>query len=121
MKHILIFSAAAVLGSGLRYAIMLVVDSRHFPWGTLSVNILGSLLMGLCLVLFEKGVLDPELRLSVMTALLGAFTTFSTFSLDAFHMIEEGAWLPALAYIFGSVILCIVALGATVWAARSLL
>lgn len=112
---------AAVLGSGLRYALMGLLDGRHFPWGTMLVNVAGSLLMGLCLVLIEKEIVSPELRLSVMTAFLGAFTTFSAFSLDAFRLFENGAWLTAITYIFCSVSLCILALGLTVWAARAVL
>lgn len=77
--------------------------------------------MGLFLVLFEKGVFPPELKLGVMTAFLGAFTTFSAFSLDVFRLFESGAWLSAISYIFCSVSLCIVALALTVWAARALL
>lgn len=120
MKQILIFSLASIGGVTLRYGLLYLIESRQFPWGTLTVNVLGSLLMGICFVLFEKSVMSPELRLTVMTAFLGAFTTFSAFSLDTFHLLESGAWWSAVGYILASVLLCVAALSVAIWLTRAL-
>jgi CrcB protein len=83
---------------------------RGFPYGTLMVNVLGSLLMGaLFVVLSERLALGPEWRAGLLVGLLGAFTTFSTFSLETLVLLEEGRWLTASANVFVSVLLCLLA------------
>lgn len=80
-----------------------------FPYGTLFVNVLGSFIMGLAAVyLFTR--LDGRYTPLLMTGVLGGFTTFSAFSLDAVKLFESGRMLAAGAYIGGSVLLAIVAL-----------
>lgn len=101
------------LGAMLRYSasvyITPVFDNR-FPLATFLVNALGSALMGVCYVLvIEKGVLDPVWRNILMTGFLGAFTTFSTFSLDAVNLWQNGHPVMAAAYIILSVLVCLVA------------
>ena len=71
-----------------------------FPFGTLTVNVVGSSMMGLLTELFVvRSGLPQELRLFLTTGLLGGFTTFSTFSLDAVSLGERGSWGMAVAYI----------------------
>ncbi len=83
---------------------------RGFPYGTLVVNLLGSLLMGALFVLLsDRLALGPEWRGGLLVGLLGAFTTFSTFSLETLVMLEEGRWLGASANVFLSVTLCLAA------------
>jgi CrcB protein len=83
---------------------------RGFPYGTLAVNLAGSLLMGFCYVwLVERSSLGPEWRALVMVGFLGAFTTFSTFSIETMNLIEGGALLKAVMNMFLSVVLCVVA------------
>jgi CrcB protein len=82
-----------------------------FPWGIFAVNVLGGFIMG---VIVELGALKlnygPELRAFLTTGILGGFTTFSTFSLDAALLIERNDFAGAVAYVVGSVLLSILAL-----------
>jgi CrcB protein len=83
-----------------------------FPWGTLGVNVIGSLAMGLLvawLVARSAGT-SEHLRLFLATGILGGFTTFSAFSLDAVALWERGAPGPAIIYVAVSVVLSIAAL-----------
>lgn len=90
-----------------------------FPWGTLTVNILGSLLMGVIVVLLARkgNALAPFL----MTGVLGGFTTFSAFSLDAFTLYERGEPGLALVYVSASVVLGLAAIVLGILATRALL
>ena len=83
-----------------------------FPWGTLLINILGSFVIGLVFNLTMADGPVPasaNVRLFVMSGLCGGFTTFSAFSLQALLLLRDGEWLPALAYMVGSVVLCLAA------------
>ena len=81
-----------------------------FPWATLIVNILGSLVMGfLAAFLAEKYADQADLRLFLLTGVLGGFTTFSAFSLDVFNLVQRGENSMALVYAVASVVLSIIA------------
>jgi CrcB protein len=92
-----------------------------FPWGIFVVNILGGFLMG---VVVELGALklsySLETRAFLTTGLLGGFTTFSAFSLDATLLIERGDWAGAFCYVAGSALLSILALFFALWLVRAL-
>jgi len=91
-----------------------------FPWGTLAVNVTGSLLMGLGYVwLHEVGQLDPAWRLALLTGLLGSFTTFSTFSLESLRLLETGQIGAAAASVAANVVLCLGAAGIGLWLGRA--
>jgi len=94
-RHLVNVQAAALMGFG-------------FPWGTLTVNILGSFLMG---VLVETSALvwsaDSAVRAMLAVGVLGAFTTFSTFSLDTIVLYERGQMGLAAGYVIASVVLSI--------------
>jgi fluoride exporter len=80
----------------------------QFPWGTWIVNVSGSLLIGVLYVLIaEKMPLPPGARALLIVGFLGAFTTFSTFSIDALLLIQQGWLLQATAYIVSSVLVCV--------------
>ncbi|KZY74859.1 hypothetical protein A3742_01565 [Oleiphilus sp. HI0071] len=111
MKIIISIAIAGALGAVLRYAVVSLVGARFFPFGTLSVNVLGSFLMGIAyVVVVEKALTSPDLKPLLMTGALGAFTTFSAFSLETWDLFEKGEVTLALLYIFVSVILSIGAL-----------
>lgn len=94
---------------------------RQFPWGTLAVNVMGSFLMGLlAMLLLERLVSGPELRAFVLIGFLGAFTTFSTFSMETFNLLEQGDTATAMLNIAVSVVACLTATLAGVWLGRSL-
>ena len=81
---------------------------RGFPYGTLAVNILGSIIMGTSYVmLVERMDVNPEWRAGIMIGLLGAFTTFSTFSIETLNLIESGESIKAGVNILLSVALCV--------------
>ena len=87
------------------YAIL----GRGFPYGTLTVNVVGSLLMGFCYVfMIERMDVSAEWRAALMIGLLGAFTTFSTFSIETLNLLESGEQLKAALNILLSVTLCII-------------
>lgn len=103
----------AIIGAFARYGQTLVVQSvlgRSFPFATLSINILGSFLMGfLFFETLERINLSPELRTGILTGGLGAYTTFSTFSLESLGLIENGEMVKAGLYIGASVVLSVAA------------
>ncbi|MBX3508309.1 MAG: fluoride efflux transporter CrcB [Parvibaculum sp.] len=114
MNTLLAVAAGGAIGAGARHLFnvqMLRLFGPSFPWGTFGVNILGSLLMGLLVGLFAlKLDLSSEARSFLTTGILGGFTTFSAFSLDAVNMLERGDIELAFAYMGGSVVLSVAAL-----------
>ena len=101
------------LGALSRYwvynAFIKATDSR-FPWATLTVNIAGSFLIGIAFVLLtERAQIGPEIRALVTVGFLGAFTTFSTFSMDTIGLLEQGQFTAAISYVLSSVVVCIIA------------
>jgi CrcB protein len=113
MFQVLYIAAGGAAGAVLRYWASTGVYAmlgRDFPYGTLAVNVAGSLLIGLLTVmLLERFDLDPQWRAAVLIGLLGAFTTFSTFSLETFYLLEQGELAKAVANVVLSVVLCLVA------------
>lgn len=79
-----------------------------FPVGTLSVNVLGSFIIGLAALYFES-VVAPHQRALIITGMLGALTTFSTFSLETVAMLQSGLWGRAVANVTLNALLCVVA------------
>lgn len=116
----LYIAAGGAVGAVARYGVTGWVQERsgfHFPWGTLAVNILGSVLIGASLRYLEATPATAEVRALVTVGLLGAFTTFSTFSYETVALLEDGAFGRALGYSIGSLALGIVAVYAGMLAA----
>lgn len=109
----------AVARHGLGHA-SLKAFGPGFPIGTMAANVLGGFLMGLLVGWLATKDGGQNLRLFLGVGLLGGFTTFSAFSLDAMQMIERGAWGTASLYIGGSVILSIAALALGLMMARGM-
>lgn len=103
------------LGAMGRYGLMSLIGRRFgdvFPYGTLAANVLGSFAMGVLIALLARYLppMQQEIRALLAVGFLGAFTTFSTFSLDVVVLYERGQWAAAVAYIILSVVLCVAAL-----------
>ncbi|MCU7965905.1 MAG: fluoride efflux transporter CrcB, partial [gamma proteobacterium symbiont of Bathyaustriella thionipta] len=92
-----------------------------FPYGTLSVNVIGSFLIGVVSILLtERLTLGAEVRSFIMIGFLGAFTTFSTFSLETLFLLQEGLLVKAAGNILTNVLFCIMATWGGIMLARSL-
>jgi CrcB protein len=111
MSQTLAIAGGGALGALLRYWMsgwVYALLGRGFPWGTLAVNLLGSLVMGWCFVWFvERAAAAAEWRAFWMVGLLGAFTTFSTFSMETLTLMTGGEAGKAVANALASVGLCI--------------
>ena len=111
MNQLLLIAIGGAGGAVCRHALVNVVNQiahSRFPYGTFTVNVLGSLLIGIMYVLItERLSLHPDWRNIFMVGFLGAFTTFSTFSLDAIYLLENGQLLTAFCYIASSVLVCL--------------
>lgn len=114
MISYLAIAGGGAAGALLRHGVNQVVTSSlgtSFPWGIFICNIAGSFLMGVLIALFaHMWDAPPAIKLFLTTGCLGAFTTFSTFSLDAITLIERGNFGAAGFYITGSVVLALISL-----------
>jgi CrcB protein len=117
-------SLGGVLGAWARYAVGQWAVARWgpaFPWGTLLINVAGSLLLGFYLTLVsERFTGRATTRLFVATGFCGAFTTFSTFSVETVTLLQQGALRAALGYVGASLLLALGGAAAGALAARAL-
>ena len=119
MTPLVSVAIGGALGASARYLTGLAalrLLGAGFPWGTMTVNVVGSFLMGVLFVVLPQG---GRLSPLVMTGLLGGFTTFSAFSLDAVTLYDKGGAGLAAVYVLASVIFSIAALIGGIWLARS--
>jgi CrcB protein len=122
MDRYLLVLAGAAVGGVVRYAIGAAVMQRftgRFPLGTLVVNITGCFLIGILMsYLTERGEPHPQLRLLLVTGLLGGYTTFSAFAWESFEAVDEGSFWIGLGNLVGSVVLGYLAVWCGVWLVR---
>ena len=123
MLTLLQVALGGAIGACLRFGVVLAMPragGSGFPLGVLSVNVLGSFLMGALVIASAQRGFD-HLNPLLMIGILGGFTTFSTFSLEAFTLVERGQVLAAGTYVGLNVVLSLAALAFGVWLARGLL
>jgi len=103
----------AIVGASARYFLSVLIArdfASAFPYGTLLINITGSLILGFFLVFStERALLDPKWRLLVAVGFCGSYTTFSSYAFESFALMERGQWLLSGLNIVGSNALCLAA------------
>jgi CrcB protein len=104
------------LGSIARYHVGALTTRRWpgFPWGTLAVNVVGSLALAIVMALALRGRLDDTARVALAAGVLGGFTTYSTFNYETIALAQAGAWGKAAIYVAATVLGCLAA-GAAGW------
>ena len=123
LHNLLQVAIGGAIGASARYLTNVSATrliGHGFPWGTVVVNILGSFLMGVLVVVLAKKGGNTYAPL-LMTGMLGGFTTFSAFSLDAFTLYERGDFWQAGAYVAGTVLLALAAIVAGILFTRAVM
>lgn len=124
MNELLAIALGGAMGAVARYLLGESITAylgEAFPWGIFMVNALGSLAIGILFVLLVEQYPDSGIwRSLLIVGFLGAFTTFSTFSLQTLALLETGRWLVAVTYSFGSLVTCLVGVALGVWLTRRL-
>lgn len=122
MHSVLAICLGACVGALARWRLGLWLNhsTALLPWGTLAANWLGAYLVGFAVVVFQTQTqLDPVWRLAIITGLLGALTTFSTFSVEVVSMVQQGRWWLALGssglHLLGSLLLTGVGMRSAAW------
>ena len=123
--HLLAVAIGGAAGAVLRYLVAVrlfgVASLPAWPWATFSVNVAGSLLFGfLAVALASSHALSENMRLALMTGLLGAFTTYSTFAFEVVRLLQARAYALALGYGFGTLVCCVLVAAAGLWLGRLL-
>jgi CrcB protein len=121
---LLLIGLGGFAGAISRYLVDGFVTDRTagaFPWGTLAVNLSGSFVLGLLFAMTaERAILPADIRGPVMIGFIGAYTTFSTFMLESWVLIENGSYASAVANLGGSVLLGLVAVVAGLTVGRAI-
>lgn len=119
-----VIAAGGALGGLARHAVSVAVPTAHdgLPWATLAANVSGSLLLGvLMVVLLERSRPRRYLRPFLGVGVLGGYTTFSTYAVEAVVLLDQGRVAAAAAYVVGTLMACLLATWCGMVAARSLL
>ena len=121
MARFLMICLGGAVGTGARYLFSTAMKRAfgNFPFGTLGVNVIGSFLASVVMVLaLEKSALSPDLRLIVVTGGLGGFTTYSSFNYETLHLAQSGATMLAIVNVAVTLVTCLLAGIAGIWLAR---
>ena len=110
LKNLLLVGLGGSIGSMARYAASLLIRSKSFPFATLSVNVIGSFIIGLVFALsIKEATVSNNWKLFLATGICGGFTTFSAFSVENMELLQNGKTGMALTYIMLSIVLGILA------------
>ncbi len=123
MKYLIFVALGGALGAVARFLAsnwVLSVWNGRMPLATLLVNVLGSFAIGVVFVLIERQHIHPDWHGVLMVGFLGAFTTFSTFSLETVSLLEAGDYVHAAVYVVISVLCCVVAAGLAIYLTKVL-
>lgn len=99
LSHWLLVALGGAIGAVLRFYVSETIASETFPWATLSVNLVGSFLLGIVMAATVSNVLGEAQAMLLGIGVLGAFTTMSTFSVETVMMMEDGRWRTAGIYV----------------------
>ena len=109
MIDLILVGSGSFLGGNARYILATFIANRFgsaFPYGTLIINVTGSLVIGVLLTyILERSNLNPNYRLVFVVGFLGAYTTFSTYTFDALTLMQDGQWFRSIIYLVGTVAL----------------
>ena len=106
LQQLGIVTLGGAIGAGLRYAVGEWLSTDSFPYATLSVNLVGSFLLGILAIGLTQNLVSTNMALLLGTGVLGAFTTMSTFSVETVEMFDNGQGGSAIVYIFVTMVLC---------------
>ncbi|HLV86280.1 MAG TPA: fluoride efflux transporter CrcB [Candidatus Sulfotelmatobacter sp.] len=124
MKDFLAISVAAIVGANLRYILSRLAFREFgpvFPYGTLTINIVGSFIVGFFVIwTTERVLIDPRWRLLVVVGFCGSFTTFSSYAFESMAFFEKGQWGLMFANVFANNLLCLASALAGMAVARAL-
>jgi CrcB protein len=111
VKDFLAISVAAIVGANLRYLLSRFAAKElgsNFPYGTLGINVVGSVIVGFFVIwASERVLIDPRWRLLVVIGFCGSFTTFSSYAFETMAYFEQGQWALMLANVFSNNLLCL--------------
>ena len=106
MQQFGLVALGGAIGAALRYSISLYFSGDGFPWATLSVNMIGSLLLGIIAVALTQDLISQDVALILGTGVLGAFTTMSAFSVETLNMFQNQQASSAIIYIAMTMVIC---------------
>lgn len=125
LQMVLYVGLGGAFGAVARFVTMSAIGHYFhgsFPWGTLAVNIIGSFALGALIeIMALQWSPSPEIRAFLVIGVLGAFTTFSTFSMNVYYLLDRGHIMQVLFYTTGSVVFCVVGFWAGMWVLRGVM